>query len=558
MNYVDQQQFIMQQGQRMQNPRMMSVPTTVTPQHMHRQQRYGMGMMQPGQQPVQIASGQYVQNPQMQPRLLTMSDALSRLPPEVQQMAQQQINAETNAEKKRQIALGFIQGRVRLTQQYPGQGAMNAGGMMISVGLNQQVGMSQGNTQMVRMGAVQSGPVPYPTQNVSLQTGMGQMGPTQVTVQRMPNHYMTAGMNGPQGMQYQSQDAGNVQNYNSPQQITLTQPSSVGPAVQQTSSLHHKGPSSVPSAIYTQHHPGESAAPAHSISGGEGDKCSDEPLYSQKLELLKPYHEHIKRLLERNRYDFDVHVDLEVRFACSLDGQAPKSKFERLLEIMENRRKVELKLLEKLVVSVRNLIERDSLCFPLIDALRLESADATKTPLPDPWGDFHQYAIKIPEKVLSLVKDEKSKSKEGKDSVPMKRIKKEENCDDRIVVVCQDGSRLELSQEASDQLRPYNYRFDPEFIPISDDCTEIQVFIENDILLVPPLRLVVPLNYPETRASIWRDRWSYGGVNLVDINTQFDKRLNMAVNCRTITEIISAWKLASLHVLKIGSSSANL
>ncbi|EJW77473.1 hypothetical protein WUBG_11620 [Wuchereria bancrofti] len=59
-----------------------------------------MAMMQPGQQPVQIASGQYVQNPQMQPRLLTMSDALSRLPPEVQQMAQQQINAETSAEKK--------------------------------------------------------------------------------------------------------------------------------------------------------------------------------------------------------------------------------------------------------------------------------------------------------------------------------------------------------------------------------------------------------------------------------------------------------------------------
>ncbi|OZC05778.1 hypothetical protein X798_07247, partial [Onchocerca flexuosa] len=197
---------------------------------------------------------------------------------------------------------------------------MNTGGMMISVGLNQQVGMSQGNTQMVRMGTVQGGPVPYPPQNVSLQTGVGQMGPTQVSVQRMPNHYMASGMNAPQNIQYQSQDLGNVQNYNSQQQVTLTQPSSVGSAVQQTSSLHHKGPSSVPSAIYTQHHP-ENSAPAHSTAASEGDKSSDEPLYSQKLELLKPYHEHIKRLLERNR----------------LDGQAPKSKFERLLEIMENR-----------------------------------------------------------------------------------------------------------------------------------------------------------------------------------------------------------------------------
>lgn len=64
-------------------------------------------------------------------------------------------------------------------------------------------------------------------------------------------------MSGPQSIQYQSQDPGNVQNYNSQQQITLTQPSSVGPAVQQTSSLHHKGPSSVPPAVYTQYHPGD-------------------------------------------------------------------------------------------------------------------------------------------------------------------------------------------------------------------------------------------------------------------------------------------------------------
>ncbi|VDN01785.1 unnamed protein product [Thelazia callipaeda] len=515
----------------------MTVPTTMTPQHMHRQQRYGMTMMQPGQQPVQIGSGQYVQNSQMQPRILTMSDALSRLPPEVQQMAQQQINAETNAEKKRQIALGFIQGRVRLAQQYPGHGTINTGGMMINVGPNQQVG----NTQMVRMGPVQAGPVPYPAQSVSLQTGMGQMGPTQVTVQRIPSNYMVNGMNS-QNMQYQSQDAGSMQNYNSPQQMTLTQPSSVGSSVQHSSSLHHKGPSSVPSAIYAQHHSGESSTPTHNAASSENDKSSDEPLYSQKLDLLKPYHEHIKRLLERNR----------------LDGQAPKSKFERLLEIMENRRKVELKLLEKLVVSVRNLIEHDSLCYSLTEALRVEIGDAPKPVVPDPWADFNQYNIRVPDKVINLIKEEKSRIKEGKDLIPPKRIKKEENDGstlDRIAVICQDGSRLELSQEASDQLRSYNYRFDPEFVPISEDCTEVQVFIDNDILLVPPLRLVVPLNYPDSKASIWRDRWSYGRINLVDINTQFDKRLNMTVNCRTITEIINCWKLASLHVLKIGSTN---
>lgn len=33
---------------------------------------------------------------------------------------------------------------LQLTQQYPGQGTMNAGGMMINVGSNQQVGIPQG------------------------------------------------------------------------------------------------------------------------------------------------------------------------------------------------------------------------------------------------------------------------------------------------------------------------------------------------------------------------------------------------------------------------------
>lgn len=68
---------------------------------------------------------------------------------------------------------------------------------------------------------------------------------------------MASGMSGPQGMQYQPQDASNIPNYSSPQQSTLSQPSSVGPGIrQQASSLQQKGPSSVPSALYTQHHPG--------------------------------------------------------------------------------------------------------------------------------------------------------------------------------------------------------------------------------------------------------------------------------------------------------------
>ncbi|VDN31314.1 unnamed protein product [Gongylonema pulchrum] len=130
---------------------------------------------------------------------------------------------------------------------------------------------------------------------------------------RMPSHYMTAAGGGvsaaPQNVQFQTQDVtSSLPNYSSPQQTsTLSQPSSVGPGIgaQQASPLQQKGPSSVPSALYAQHHPaGEGATPSLSTTGGEGDKSSDEPLYSQKLELLNSYHEYIKRVLERNRYVF--------------------------------------------------------------------------------------------------------------------------------------------------------------------------------------------------------------------------------------------------------------
>lgn len=54
--------------------------------------------------------------------------------------------------------------------------------------------------------------------------------------------------------QEQLNPSGALPNYTSPQPIIIPQPNSVEPLVHQVSSSHQKGPSSVPSAIYTQHH----------------------------------------------------------------------------------------------------------------------------------------------------------------------------------------------------------------------------------------------------------------------------------------------------------------
>uniref|UniRef100_A0A915BS90 Mediator of RNA polymerase II transcription subunit 15 n=1 Tax=Parascaris univalens TaxID=6257 RepID=A0A915BS90_PARUN len=575
MNYGDhqQQQYMMQQGQRMQNSRMMPVPANMA---MQRQQRYNMTMIQPGQQPMQIGPNQYVQAAQMQPRAsISINDALLRLPPEVQQMAQQQINAEMNPERKKQIALNIIQThRMRIPQNYQNSGPMGGSAVMVNMGGNQQVGMTSGNIgsgQIIRMSTSQGGPMPqgpmYPAQNAVMQAGMAQMAPAQVTMQRVASHgYLPSGVptSGHMVQQFaaaQEQQGANVTlpSYNSPQSLIIQQPSSVGPSMQQNT-LQQKGPNSVPSAIY-QHHPHDGMACTQNATNSETDKVSEEPLYGQKLEQLKAYQDQIRRIIERNR----------------LDGQQPKPKYERLLEIMEGLRKVDLPLLEKLIVSVKSTVERTSLCYTLLEIVRSDPCnllgDAFRVLSSDPWSDFRQYSVKVPEEVLALTGEgsvSPSKRPTSSFSGPAsKRIKKEDVLphtvafdshdekkirtvpEQRITVECSDGSRIELSQEASEQIRTARFRFDADLLPISNDCSEVHVLIENDTLLVPPLRLVVPTNYPESTASIWRDQWSFGGHSLNEANVHFEKRLAMANNIGSISEIINAWRIASEHVIRI-------
>lgn len=579
------------QGQRIQNPRMMPVPANMVPHSMQRQPRYTMQMMQPGQPPMQMQPGQYMQSAG-QPRSQALSEALSRLPADMLHAAQQQINAEPNTERKKQIAMSFIR---RGMGGYQNQGPMGPSGMMMNVGGNQQVPMGPGNMgggQMVRMGPSPNSGMPlsgvYPSQNAPIAPAtMTQMTPGQVSVQRMASQgYMPSGV--PSSLQQfhssqeQSSSASALPNYNSPQPTVIPQPSSVGPSIPQSSSLQQKGPSSVPTAVYAQPHPPDGSA--QSTTGSDsGEKASsvDEPLYNQKLEQLKTYHEHVKRMNDRNR----------------LDGQLPKPMYERLLEIMENRRKVDLTLIEKLIGRVKSMVERSSLCYPLIEAISYESTASSKPHLPDPWADFRQYRIKVPDEVLRYVqaqeeKEEAELDKEDEysgstarskrpgfdydDASSPKRFKKEEmdlisakeevedeeeqeekaaRDDSRITVECMDGSQIELSREASEQLRTCSFRFDPDFIPISNECTEVQVLIENETLLVPPLRLVIPVRYPEIGASIWRDQWSFGGQSLTDVSVQFEKRLSLSSNCRSIVEIVNAWRVASEHVLRIGCST---
>ncbi|VDM29105.1 unnamed protein product [Toxocara canis] len=218
--------------------------------------------------------------------------------------------------------------------------------------------------------------------------------------------------------------------------------------------------------------------------------------------------------------------------------------------------------MEKLIVSVKSTVERSSVCYPLLEIMRTDPcnllADAFKASAPDPWADFRQYSINSsPQKRHASLGGPASK-RIKKEDVPPVAVSADFHSEKmlpipekRVVVECKDGSQIELSQEASEQLSSARFRFDTDILPISSECVEVQVLIENDSLLVPPLRLVVPVNYPENGASIWKDQWSFGGHSLNDVNVQFEKRLAMTTNCGSISEIINAWRIASEHAIRI-------
>ncbi|MFH4982871.1 hypothetical protein AB6A40_009580 [Gnathostoma spinigerum] len=272
MNYdQQQQQYMMQQGQRMQNSRLMAMPGNMGQQHMQRQQRFTMTMGQPSQQPMQLPPNQYVQGASMQTRpQITMNEALMRLPPEIQTQAQQQISAETNPERKRAIAMNFFTThRMRMTSSFPNP---TTSSILVNVNGSQPVGLQQtnlANNQLIRMGPAQGGVMPqvsiFQGQHQMQQQNMPTVTSGQVTMQRVGAHGYIPQSSIPttsnQMMQSvpvtheQQSQAVTIPNYNSPQSIAIPQPSSVGPpVVQQLSSLQQKGPSSVPSAIYAQHH----------------------------------------------------------------------------------------------------------------------------------------------------------------------------------------------------------------------------------------------------------------------------------------------------------------
>uniref|UniRef100_A0A0K0D242 Mediator complex subunit 15 n=1 Tax=Angiostrongylus cantonensis TaxID=6313 RepID=A0A0K0D242_ANGCA len=131
--------------------------------------------------------------------------------------------------------------------------------------------------------------------------------------------------------------------------------------------------------------------------------------YNDLVESLKEqYYEKLKRIGDR----------------CDLDNSPKPTGFDRLMEILDRKRRVSQSLLEKIAGNVRTIVERSSLTFPVIETMRQIEAEgrspifitvedsqgltsqSTPQAVLDPWRSVRHMMIKVPEHLANLCNSE--------------------------------------------------------------------------------------------------------------------------------------------------------
>ncbi|VDO75162.1 unnamed protein product [Heligmosomoides polygyrus] len=315
--------------------------------------------------------------------------------------------------------------------------------------------------------------------------------------------------------------------------------------------------------------------------------------YNDLVESLKEqYYEKLKRIGDR----------------CDLDNSPKPTGFDRLMEILDRKRKVSQSLLEKIVGNVRTIVERSSLTYPVIETLRQieaegqssifssfagddhrASSQGTPQAVLDPWRSVRHMMIKVPEHLanLSNCEDESEgvgavKSSIATSSSSLKRPApsdfndsgieaKMEKLDEsasasdqgqgdssedeniRIKIDCLFDTRQpwRMSVAASRELNELPWRVDTDCLPASSHSPDAVICFDSDLLLCPPLRVLVPASYPLDPAVIQFDRSFPRGVQISSqLSTMLERSLSVAPS-RSLTHIHSAFRSACQELMRL-------
>ncbi|KAH7731378.1 Matrixin family protein [Aphelenchoides avenae] len=307
------------------------------------------------------------------------------------------------------------------------------------------------------------------------------------------------------------------------------------------------------------------------MSAQQPEVDTNTPEYKAALEKLRQLREPCLKLIDKLKLQRDARWEKSV---------------ERVYEIMEGKRPVDPKLMLRLENNLLTLIAKNNVATPLINLAKklsdvvLPSDFKMRTPLVrDRWACVKHLEIKP---LTHLLDDDEEKPdvtsrkrKRGQDDAseepPVKTadslitasetVVKMEPQDEILEVSCLKGT-IRLTPEASRELQKFNFRFDPDFTPISAHSPYVQVLIDynadkNEFKLgsfkghlVPPLRLLVPREYPKEGATVqlYYDS-SEANDDSATIVEEMKTRID-SLNLRTISEVVDAWRLVVAQYTK--------
>ncbi|KJH43556.1 hypothetical protein DICVIV_10422 [Dictyocaulus viviparus] len=480
--------------------------------------------------------------------------SMSRFPPHWQQ----EIHVEQSQERKKQLFTTYVR-RFNTMQQQQSKMVSNGQGAMIHQQMIGQTGM-----MVVPGGQRSSGPAVYSqqqqsapmiststnqipnTSNVAAVTSTSSMSQQQMRMSGLlatgqsttAQHMMsTSSMNsqssGPLPASASPQvhstfTGGNQMTAGSPHMtsISLNNGAMSNSPVNGIQPLTPQNPSSVqPGSVG----PG-SQQPASVSSQEENSKE-----YNDLVDSLKEqYYEKLKRIGDR----------------CDLDNSPKPTGFDRLMEILDRKRRVPQSLLEKIAGNVRTIVERSSLTYPVIETMRqieaeghssiFISAENAQMPMSqstpqavlDPWRSVRHMMIKVPEHLanLSNVEDDsiddngavkstsvvsslkRPASSDFNDSgIDTKLEKLDESAlsdkvtnstddeDIRIKIDCLFDTRQpwRMSVAASRELNELPWRVDTDCLPASSNSPDAVICFDSDLkyfelLIVFGIQLLCP------------------------------------------------------------------
>ncbi|KIH56743.1 hypothetical protein ANCDUO_13073 [Ancylostoma duodenale] len=310
---------------------------------------------------------------------------------------------------------------------------------------------------------------------------------------------------------------------------------------------------------------------------------------SEDVESLKEqYYEKLKRIGDR----------------CDLDNSPKPTGFDRLMEILDRKRKVSQSLLEKIVGNVRTIVERSSLTYPVIETMRQIEADGQSSLFAttgddfrtapqqapqaalDPWRSVRHMMIKVPEHLANLsnsddvsedmgaVKSsiatssslkrpapsdfndsgiEAKVEKLGETASPEQGAESSEDENMRIKIDCLFDTRQpwRMSVAASRELNELPWRVDTDCLPASSNSPDAVICFDSDVLMCPPLRVLVPASYPLDPAVIQFDRSFPRGVQISSqLSTMLERSLSVAPS-RSLTHIHGAFQSACQELMRL-------